>query len=360
MKPSLFNPTADDSKKRLYGGETTNLFNLVDLKYKKFKDLYYKAYGNNWLPDEVSNMAEDKMQYANALTPEERKAYNLILSYLVFLDSVQTNNLPNIADFITDPEVKLWLSRQDYDESNHSLSYGYILTEMLIIDEAKEIIYLWRDDPVLFERIKYIAELYEENKDKDDVKAFLILLIANYMLEGIYFYNGFMFFHNLAYRGLMTASNTQIAYIKRDELLHCVAFADMIRIFKEENPEDFDEKLVYDLFKKTVEQELRFGFHAIGDDILGMSKQTIEDYTYYLANMRLKQIGLEPIFPNRKNPYKHLDKYASVDDETSNTTNIFEKKSIQYKQPEMYKGWNNVTKYRKHKLVSIFDRLKGA
>jgi len=359
MKPKLFNPTADDNKRKLFGGETTNLFNLVDLKYGFFKDLYYTQYGNNWLPDEVSNMAEDKLQYMNVLSPEERKAYNLILSYLVFLDSVQTNNLPNIADFITDPEVKLWLSRQDWEESLHSLSYGYILSEMLSIEAAREIIYLWRDDKVLFERIKYIADLYDENKDKDDARAFLILLIANYMLEGLYFYNGFIFFHNLAYRGLMTATNTQIAYIKRDELSHCAAFAKMIKIFKEENPEDFDEDLVYQLFEKAVEQELKFGFHAIGDNIMGMGKQSIEDYTYYLANLRLRNIGLDPIFPDRKNPYKHLDKYAAIDDDTSNVTNNFEKKSIAYKQPEMFKGWKELYNPKEEPKSLLDNLLKG-
>jgi len=357
MKQKLFNPTADDSKRKLFGGETTNLFNIVDLKYGFFKNLFYTQWGNNWVPDEVSNMSDDKMQYTNVLTDDEIQAYNLILSYLVFLDSVQTNNLPNIESFVTDPETKLWLVRQTFDESIHSLSYGYILSEMLDIEQAREIMYLWRDDDVLHERVKYIAELYELYKDKDDAKSFFILLIANFMLEGIYFYNGFMFFHNLAYRGVMTATNTQISYIKRDEVNHCVSFAKMIKIFREENPESFDKDIVYGLFEKAVEQELNFGRHAIGDNILGMSNETVEDYTYYLANKRLKEIGLDPIFPDRKNPYKHLDKYAAIDDETSNVTNNFEKKSIAYKQPEVYSGWIGVTD-NDYEPKSIFDSLE--
>ena len=360
---TLFNPTAYDGTRKLTGGETTNILNLADIQFKQPVKNFLDQYANNWLPQEVSNMKNDKQQYMNVLSPEERKAYNLTLSYLVFLDSVQTNNLPNIADHITSPEHTLWLARQTFDEALHSFSYGYILSEMLTIEEANEIIYLWRDDKVLYDRVSYIAKLYEKYKGDESDIAFLILLIANFMLEGLYFYNGFMFFHNLAYRGLMTSTNTQIAYIKRDELRHCIAFIDMINIFKKENPDVWEDNkdLIYKLFDEAVEQELRFGKYAIGNNILGMSEQTIEDYTYYLANLRLKQIGLEPKYPQKENPYKHLDKYAAIDDETSNVTNNFEKKSIAYKQPQIFSGWVELVENETRNIEAdkIWNMLKN-
>jgi len=341
LKKKLFNPEASENIK-LVGGDITNLFVASRIKYPVFIDLYYKAYSHNWLPDVVSSMNEDKLQYRTQLTEEEKFAYDGILSYLVFLDSIQTNNLPNIAEFITAPEVVLWLSRQAWEEANHSLSYIYILENMLSLDEIEHIVYLWKNDPVALERNKYIAELYEDFKDDNSRKALLILLVANYMLEGLYFYNGFAFFHNLAFRGLMTASNIQIKFIKRDEMLHCEAFKHIINIFKEENPDAWDEELVYDMFKEAVRQEIKFANHFIGDNILGMSKQTIEDYTYYLANWRLKDIGLTPIFPDRDNPYKHLDKVAAIEDETENKVNMFESTSTSYRSPEVFDGWDKI------------------
>ena len=340
-KKKLFNPEAIEDIK-LVGGDITNLFSASKVKYPEFIDLYYKAYSHNWLPDVVSSMTNDKQEYKNKLTPEERFAYNGILSYLVFLDSVQTNNLPNISDYITAPEVVLWLARQTWEEANHSLSYIYILENMLNIEEINNIVYLWKDDEVALERNKYIAELYEIFKESNDNKSFLVLLIANYLLEGLYFYNGFMFFHNLAFRGLMTATNIQIKFIKRDEMLHCEAFSTIVNIFKEENPDDFDTELVYDMFKEAVKQEIKFANHFIGNGIMGMSKQTIEDYTYYLANWRLKDIGLNPIFPDRENPYKHLDKVAAIEDETENKVNMFESTSTSYRDPSVFNGWEKI------------------
>ena len=96
------------------------------------------------------------------------------------------------------------------------------------------------------------------------------------------------------------------------------------------------------MFRKAVEQEIKFSQSIIGDDILGMSCQSIEDYTYYRANGILKDIKMDAIFPKTKNPYKHLAKIGGVEDETSNRDNNFEKTSISYKNPAVLDGWNEL------------------
>ena len=340
----LFNPNGNDSDKKLLGSDITNILDLSNVKYPFFLSLVdEKIFPNNWLPQEGSSLTEDRRQYYEELTDNEREVFNNILSFLVFLDSIQTNNLPAISEYVTLPEIKYFLSRQTWDEALHSRSYGYILSNMLDRDEMNKIIYRWRDNPILLKRVSSIASIYEEAFDKqndiNNERYFLLDLIANYLLEGLYFYNGFQFFHNLASRNLMIGTDIQIRYIQRDENLHCVGFRNIINIFKDEGF-NFDKELVYSMFKQAVDIELEFSFNIIGNNILGMNKQSIEDYTYYLANKRLKEIGLEPIFPNRKNPYKHLEQIASIDDETSNRSNQFEVRSITYKDPSVLDGWD--------------------
>lgn len=53
-------------------------------------------------------------------------------------------------------------------------------------------------------------------------------LIANYILEGIYFYSGFMFFYNLGRMGKMPGTVQEIRYINRDENTHLWLFRSMI------------------------------------------------------------------------------------------------------------------------------------
>ena len=50
---------------------------------------------------------------------------------LIFLDSIQTNNLGNIANYVTLPEIVYFLARQTWDEALHSRSYGHILQNMM-------------------------------------------------------------------------------------------------------------------------------------------------------------------------------------------------------------------------------------
>jgi len=341
----LFNPEADDFKnQKITGGETTNLLNLANVKYNVFLDLVDNdMYPNNWHPVRI-DMSHDKYQYENELTPDEKEAFDNIISFLIFLDSIQTNNLPNIADYITLPEITYFLARQTWDEALHSRSYGHILQNMMSKEKANEIVYKWRDNPILLERNKIITNYYQEAKDHHNDRNFISVLIANYLLEGVYFYNGFQFFHTMASRGLIIASQTQIRYIQRDEQYHCEAFAILIKLYKEEEPEVFNKyiDMIYDMFKTAVEWEIKFSNSVIGNKILGITEQSIEDYTYYIANQRLKDIGLDSIFDERENPYKHLEKIASIEDETSNRSNQFETTSITYKSPEILDGWEEI------------------
>mgnify|MGYP001113569389 CR=1 FL=1 len=78
-----------------------------------------------WIPEEI-NLSQDIKDYPN-LSPAERKAYDKILSFLVFLDSIQTANLPCVGEYITANEVNLCLNIQTFQECVHSQSYSYLL-----------------------------------------------------------------------------------------------------------------------------------------------------------------------------------------------------------------------------------------
>ncbi len=338
----LFNPNASDDNIRIYKGDTTNLLNLANVKYTWAHKIFDNIYQNNWLPHKVS-MADDKTQFPK-LTPDEQTSFEDIISFLVFLDSIQTNNLSVIASFFTAPDVVYVMARQQFDEAIHSKSYGWILTSLFTEEHAKQIVYRWRENAVLLERITYIAAIYQELHDNPTDETFVKAVVANFLLEGLYFYNSFQFFHNLATRGLMIGSQTQIKYIQRDEIQHCAIFMNAILELYKEEPEMMNgfTPMIYEMFRTAVEWEIKFSHSIIGSNILGMTEQSIVDYTHHLANKRLKEIGLDEIFPKSKNPYKHLEKIAGVEDETSNRSNNFEVTSISYKQANAIEGWDDL------------------
>ena len=341
-KKRLFNPNGIDNieNRKIIGGETTNLFNLNDVKYNYAKELYRIMMGNFWVPEKV-DLSDDIDSYRN-LTVDERRAYDGILSFLVFLDSIQTNNISNIADWITAPEVSTVLAIQTYQEAIHSQSYAYMIESIIPKDRRENIYDFWRDDQVLLERNEYIASIYQEFVDNENKENFARVLIANYILEGLYFYNGFNFFYNLVSRNMMLGTGDIIRYINRDELTHVVLFRDVIKSVIDENPELISEKLVHSMFSEAVEQEVIWAKHILGDKILGISEDSSEKYTKYLANMRLKMLGFSELYPGyNKNPYTHLEKHA---DETQDNikSNFFESTVTNYNQSSNIDGWDEL------------------
>lgn len=340
-RKKLFNPLGNDSlaERKIIKGDSTNIFNLNNVKYQWANHLYRTMMGNFWIPEKI-DLTQDKNDYEN-LTDYEKEAYDGILSFLIFLDSIQTNNIPNVSDYITAPEINLVLSIQTFQEAIHSQSYQYLIESILSKEIRNSIYDKWRNNKILFERNKYIAEIYQNFLDSQTDENFAKVIIADYLLESLYFYNGFNFFYLLASRNRMMGTSDIIKLINRDELSHVVLFKQMIKEIKNENPYFFDDEIIYDMFKKAVSQEINWTNHILGNKILGITEETTEKYTKWLANERLIMIGLKPLFEGyNENPYKHLERFADTDGEGNVKANFFEGTVTSYNMSSSIDGWD--------------------
>jgi len=160
--------------------------------------------------------------------------------------------------------------------------------------------------------------------------------VGNFLLESIYFYNGFAFFDTLADQTKMVATDRMINYIRRDEMTHVTIFANIIKEIKKEFPEIYNEKVITDMMGIAVEQEIKWSKHILGKNIIGMSHANIDQYTKYLANNRLSMLGIAPLYPDViTNPYKHLDR---LQDNNSEKGNFFETTVTNYSQSTSMNG----------------------
>ncbi|MBU3207267.1 ribonucleotide-diphosphate reductase subunit beta [Clostridium algidicarnis] len=326
----LFNEFGDTevSKKKLINGNTTNLNDFNNMKYTWASDWYRQAMNNFWIPEEI-NMSQDLKDY-KILTEDERTAYDKILSFLIFLDSLQMENLGNVNNYITASEVNLCLTIQAFQEAIHSQSYSYILDTICPPDKRNEILYQWKDDPILLSRNKFIGDLYNEFLENPIPQNLLKTLMANYILEGIYFYSGFMFFYNLERNSKMPGSVQEIRYINRDENTHLWLFRNIINELRKEEPQLFTDTVVEelrDMLRIGVENEIAWGIYVIGDKIQGLNKKVISEYIKYLGDLRLKDLGMKPLYNIKENPLPWVDLYA---DANSVKTDFFEAKSTAY------------------------------
>ena len=332
-KRPLFNPDGDTDiyLRRMIGGNTTNLNDFNNLKYPWTSDWYRQAMNNFWVPEEIS-LAQDLKDYPK-LSVHEKSAYDKILSFLIFLDSIQTANLPRISEYITANEVNLCLSIQTFQESLHSQSYSYMLDTICSPEERNEILYQWKDDKHLLDRNTLIGNIYNEFTTSSDKKTFLKVLMANYILEGIYFYSGFMFFYNLSRNGKMPGSAQEIRYINRDENTHLWLFRNIIIELQKEEPELFTDEninMIKDLLNQGVEQEIEWGKYVIGDNIPGLSSKMVEDYILYLGNLRWSGLGYGTLYEGHNEEPEDMKWVVQYSNANMVKTDFFEARSTAY------------------------------
>lgn len=329
----LFNPGGDTQvrNRRMIGGNTTNLNDYNNLKYNWTSDWYRQAMNNFWIPEEI-NLSQDMKDYPGLSLPE-RKAYDKILSFLVFLDSIQSANLPCIGEYITANEVNLCLNIQTFQECVHSQSYSYMLDTICSPEERVDILYQWKTDEHLLKRNTFIGDRYNEFQVKKDARTLLKVLMANYILEGIYFYSGFMFFYNLSRNGKMPGSAQEIRYINRDENTHLWLFRNIILELQKEYPELFDETMVDEmrnLLMEGVSQEIAWGQYVLGDEIAGLNHQMVKDYIQYLGNLRWTSLGYEIIYPGLEEEPESMRWVSQYANSNMVKTDFFEARSTAY------------------------------
>lgn len=332
-KKKIFNKDGDIEVKerRMIGGNSTNLNDFNNLKYHWTNDWYRQAMNNFWIPEEI-NMTTDTKEY-NTLSPDERRAYDKILSFLIFLDSLQMNNLPSIGEYITANEVTLCLSIQAFQEAIHSQSYSYMLDTICSPEERNSILYQWKDDPYLLERNTFIGDIYNDFQQQQDSFTLVKTMIGNYILEGIYFYSGFMFFYNLGRNGKMPGSVQEIRYINRDENTHLWLFRNMLLEMQKENPELFTPEKIAEyrsMIKEGAQHEIAWGHYVIGDNIAGLTKEMVSDYVMYLANLRCRSIGFEAVFDGHQEEPKSMEWVGQYSNANLIKTDFFEAKSTAY------------------------------
>jgi ribonucleoside-diphosphate reductase beta chain len=235
------------------------------------------------------------------------------------------------------------MAEQISQEAMHNQSYQYLIETIIPSARRGEVYDFWRTDKVLRDRCEFIASLYQQYIDKQTTESYFIALVADYLLESLYFYNGFIFFYNLASRQLMSGSADVFKMINRDELSH-------VRLYQKLIPEamvtfSYSVEQIYEMFDTAVKHECRWTNHIVGNDILGITEYSTEQYTKYLANIRLKAIGLEPLYREEKyskSPYTHLERFSDTKKEGHTKANFFEATVTSYVMSSGLTGWDEI------------------
>ena len=326
--------SADD--KRVINGQT-DVNQLVPFKYKWAWEKYLSACANHWMPQEIPMNRDIALwKDPNGLTDDERRLIKRNLGFFVTADSLAANNIVlGTYRHITAPECRQYLLRQAFEEAIHTHAYQYIV-ESLGLDEG-EVFNAYREVESIRAKDEFLIPFIETLTDPSfrtgtperDQELLRSLIVFACLMEGLFFYVGFVQILALGRQNKMTGAAEQYQYILRDESMHCNFGIDLINQIKLENPHlwtaEFREN-IQGLFRTAVGLEYKYAEDTMPRGVLGLNAPMFKEYLRYIANRRAQQIGLDTLFPGVNNPFPWMSEMIDLKKEK----NFFETRVNEY------------------------------
>jgi ribonucleotide reductase beta subunit family protein with ferritin-like domain len=321
---TVFNSNHVDTKKQpMFFGKPLGIQRYDSYKYPVFEKLTQTQLGYYWRPEEVS-LQKDRADY-QTLRPEQKHIFTSNLKYQIMLDSVQGRG-PCMAfsPYCSLPELEACMNIWQTMEMIHSRSYTYIIKN--IYPDVSEVFNTILDDKKILERANSVTESYDAfiqsahqwsvgtlwelgdhpsaQIELNELKRKLYRAVMNVnILEGIRFYVSFACSFAFGELKLMEGSAKIIGLIARDESQHLVLTQNIIKNWKNgDDPQMLnimkeEESNVYDMFSRAVHEEKSWAEYLFKDgSMIGLNSKLLASYVEYIANRRMKAIGLKPVF----------------------------------------------------------------
>ena len=317
----------------MFFGQPLGVQRYDEYKYPVFDRLTQSQLGYFWRPEEVS-LQKDRSDY-QTLTPEQKHIFTSNLKYQIMLDSVQGRG-PGMAfiPYCSLPELEACMTVWEFMEMIHSRSYTYIIKN--VYSDPSEVFDTILDDENVLQRATSVTESYDDfiseaheydsgnawrfareghpagTLDRHELKRKLYRAIANVnILEGIRFYVSFACSFAFGENKLMEGSAKILSLIARDESQHLVITQNILKNWAKGDDEEMqkiakeEKPVIVEMFKKTVEEEKAWANYLFKEgSMIGLNEKLLQNYVEWIANRRMKAIGIDPIFDQvaRNNP----------------------------------------------------------
>jgi ribonucleoside-diphosphate reductase beta chain len=321
---TVFNTEQVNTKKQpMFFGKPLGVQRYDSYKYPVFDKLTTQQLGYFWRPEEVS-LQKDRGDY-QTLRPEQKHIYTSNLKYQIMLDSIQGRG-PGMAfiPYCSLPELEACMEVWGFMEMIHSRSYTYIIKN--VYSDPSEVFDKIVTDERILERAKSVTESYDDfiqssqqygvsdtwihnlegvsyaKETLNDVKRKLYRAVANVnILEGIRFYVSFACSFAFGELKLMEGSAKIISLIARDENQHLAITQNILNKWRDgDDPEmkqimKEEEEWTYAMFDRAVNEEKKWADYLFKDgSMIGLNDKLLQQYVEWIANRRLKAIGLKP------------------------------------------------------------------
>jgi ribonucleoside-diphosphate reductase beta chain len=307
---------------------------LRPMRYPQFYERFRDAIKNTWTVEEVDLHTD--LADLQRLTPAERHLVNRLVAFFATGDTIVSNNLVlNLYKHINSPEGRLYLSRQLFEEAVH-VQFYLTLLDTYVPDERERheafaaietIPSIRRKAEFCFRWINSVHDL-DELRSKADRRAFLLNLICfATCIEGLFFYGAFAYVYFLRSRGLLNGLASGTNWVFRDESMHMDFALDVVEVVRRQEPDLVDAELVeqvQQMLREAVECETQFAADLLEGGVAGLALDDVRGYLEHVADRRLGQLGLAPIYGTR-NPLTFMELQ-----DVQELSNFFERKVSAY------------------------------
>lgn len=325
------------AEKTILNAGTTDPNQILPMKYKWARGHYKNGVANNWTPEEVG-MQKDIETWKNpsALTDDERRLIMWNMGFFSTAESLTANNIVlAVYKNVTNPECRQYLLRQAYEEAIHTDTFIYCCDSLGL--NPDEVYSMYQTIPSIHEKDEFVVDMtksiFDPNFQTDtleNIQKFVHDLVGYYVImEGIFFYAGFVMMLSFQRQNKMTGVAEQFQYILRDESVHLAFGTDLINAIIDENPgiwtPEFKEVITNNI-KRAVELEIAYARDCLPRGILGLNADAVAQYVQYTADRRLERISLDKVY-NVENPFPWMSEIIDLKKEK----NFFETRVTEYK-----------------------------
>ena len=298
-----------------------------------FAEDHEKIHWGTW----EAKLQEDVSQWKGGdISSSEKDHITQILRIFTQSDVAVGGNYCDVfIPFFKNNEVRNMLLSFANREGTHQRAYA-LLNDTLGLAEKEYSAFLEFD--AMREKIEFMTEAPKGLSDEAHMAFEMARSVCN---EGMSLFSAFVMLLNFQRFGKMKGMCEIVEWSIRDETAHVEGMTKLFHTYCAENPQVVTDDLksyIYTNYTKAVglEDALVDLVYGSNDTINELTSQDIKTYVRYLADRRLLQLGLKPIFKQKENPLSWLDWIISGD----SMKNFFE---------------GTVTDYSANGMVGEFD-----
>ena len=286
----------------------------------------------HWVEDEAE-LSEDIQDWKTKLSDDEKDFITQVLRLFTQSDvQVGENYYELLIPKFKNNEVRNMLGSFACREAIHQRAYALLNDTLGLPDEE---FHAFLEYTEMADKIEFMSE------GNPNTQMGLAQIMAQSVFnEGMSLFASFVMLLNFQRFGKMKGMGTIVEWSIRDESMHVQGIAKLFREFCDEHPRIVNDELkskIYTMAKQAVKLEDRFIKLAFNgnDEVQGLTKQEVRDYIRHIADRRLLQLGLKPIFKQKDNPLPWLDWVLNG----ASHDNFFEKRVTEYSVNGMEGEW---------------------